>query len=154
MQPHAESSTSPIYPLDGLLQLRDVVKEDELRHPTTLDANGEECLIVVKNGNATSVTIGRATGIESFIREYDENGIHSTSMAIAIYSYSQKDGAFSAPGDSGSVIADAKGRIVGILIGGAGKKDSIDVTYASPYYWIEERIKEAFPDSYLYPITA
>jgi hypothetical protein len=75
-------------------------------------------------------------------------------MAIAIYSYSYQDGAFSAPGDSGSVIADANGRIVGILIGGAGQADSIDVTYASPYYWVEERIKKAFPDSHLYPIVA
>ncbi|KAF8838043.1 hypothetical protein BDN67DRAFT_972155 [Paxillus ammoniavirescens] len=39
----------------------DVIKENELRHPTTLDVNGEECLLVVKNGNSTDVTIGRAT---------------------------------------------------------------------------------------------
>jgi hypothetical protein len=136
------------------MQLRGVAKEDELRHPTTLDANGEECLIVVKNGNTTGGTIGRAASIESFIREYDDCGIHSTSMGVAIYSYGYGDGAFSAPGDSGSVIADADGRIVGILIGGTGKADYIDVTYASPYYWVEERIKKAFPDSCLYPIVA
>lgn len=153
MHPHAESRTSFEYPFEGLLQLRDVVKEDELRHPTMLDANGEECLIVVKNSNTTGVTFGRATGIESFVREYDAHGIRSTSMELAIYPYSYKDGAFSAPGDSGSVIADAKSRIVGILTGGTGKADCTDVTYASPYYWIEERIKKAFPDSYLYPIT-
>ncbi|KAH9924179.1 uncharacterized protein B0H18DRAFT_1120039 [Fomitopsis serialis] len=90
------------------LHLRDVVK-DELRHPTMLNANGEECLIVAKNGNTTGATIGRATGIESFVREYDEYGICSTSMEVAIYLYSHKDGAFSAPGDSGSIIADAMG---------------------------------------------
>lgn len=155
MRPHAESRTSFKYPRGGLLQLRDVVKEDELRHPTMLDANGEECLIVVKNGNTTGVTVGRATGIESFVREYDDDGsIHSTSMEVAIYPYSHKDGAFSAPGDSGSVIADANSRIVGILTGGAGNTDSTDITYASPYYWVENRIKKSFPDSYLYPITA
>jgi hypothetical protein len=154
MHPHAESRTSFKYPHGGLLQLRDIAKEDELRHPTMLDANGEECLIVVKNGNTTGVTIGRATGIESYVREYDDYGIRSTSMEVAIYPYSHKDGAFSAPGDSGSVIADANGDIVGILTGGAGKTDSTDVTYASPYYWVNERIKEAFPSAHLYPITA
>jgi hypothetical protein len=30
--------------------------------------------------------------------------------------------------------------------------DSTDVTYVTPYFWIEEQIKKAFPDSYLYPI--
>lgn len=155
LHPHAKSLK---YPLDGLLQLRDIVKEDELRHPTMLDANNEECLIVVKNGNATGATIGRATGIESFVREYNDHGIHLTSMELAIYPYSHsfKDGAFSAPGDSGSVIADANGRIVGILTGGAGQADStdLDVTYAAPYYWVHERIKEAFPNADLYPTTA
>jgi hypothetical protein len=154
MHPHVESHEPLKYPRGGLLQLRDVVKEDELRHPTMLDANGEERLIVVKNGNTTGVTIGFATGIESFVREYDNYAIGSTFMAIAIYPGSHQDGAFSAPGDSGAVIADANGRIVGILTGGAGQGEYTDVSYASPYYWVEERIKMAFPDSHLYPITA
>lgn len=118
-----------------------------------LDKNGEECIIVVKNGNTSGVTIGRVTSIESFVREYNEHGIHSTSMQVAIYPYSYEDGAFSARGDSGSVIADLTGRIIGILTGGASKTDFIDsdVTYATPYYCVEERIKKAFPDSHLYP---
>lgn len=155
LHPHAKSLK---YPHGGLLQLRDIATEDELRYPTMLDANGEECLLVIKNGNATGATIGRATGIESFVREYNDHGIHSTSMELAIYPYSQsfKDSAFSAPGDSGSVIADANGRIVGILTGGAGQAGStdLDVTYAAPYYWVHERVKEAFPNADLYPITA
>ena len=155
MLPHPEFCTSLKYPYQGLLQLH-IVKEDELRHPTMLDANGEKCIIVVKNGNTTDVTIGRATDIESFVREYDDNGIHSTSIQIAIYPYSQKDGVFSNPGDSGSVIADANGGILTILTGGAGQPetDDFDVTYAAPYYWVHERIKEAFLDAPLYPIVA
>ncbi|EKM58659.1 uncharacterized protein PHACADRAFT_89455, partial [Phanerochaete carnosa HHB-10118-sp] len=132
-----------------------VIKEDELRHPTMLDKNGELCLIVVKNSNTTDVTISRATGIESFVWEYDDSGIRSTSMEIAIHSYDKKDGVFSAPGDSESVVIDAKSRIVGIITGGTCSQiDSIDVTYASPYYWIAEHIKGAFPDSYLYSTLA
>lgn len=77
-------------------------------------------------------------------------------MEIAIYPYSHwhKDDAFSAPRDSGSVIGDANHRIVGMLIGGAGQTDSIDVTYASPYYFLDERIKKASSNSHLYPILA
>ena len=130
---------------------RSFVKDGELRCPTMLDANGEKCFIVVKNGAATGVTLGRATGIESFVREYKDYAIHSTSMEIAIYPYSHKDGAFSARGDSGSVVADANSRIVGMLTGGSGLTNSTDVTYVSPYYFLNEQIKKAFPNSYLYP---
>lgn len=134
------------------MQLRDFVKYDELRHPTMLDADREKCLIVVKNGGATGVRLGRATGLESFVREYKDNAIHLTSMQIAVYAYSQKDRAFSAPGDSGSVVVDANSRIVGMIIGGAGNEKSTDVTYLSPYYFLDECIKKAFPDYHLFPI--
>jgi len=155
MYPDTESRAKFEYPLGGLMQLRDIVKEGELPRSTMPDANGEDCLIVVKNGATTGVTIGRASGVESFVRDYKESGIHSTSMEIAIYPYSYKDGAFSAPGDSGSAIGDVNSRIVGMITGGAGKTDSsLDVTYASPYYFVDECIKKAFPNSYLFPILA
>lgn len=152
MHPHVQYRTSFRYPVGGLLQLRGVVSEDELRRPRMLEKNGEPCLFVIKNGSATGVTIGRATGIESFVREYDTHphnyAIRSTSMELAIYSYSKRDGPFSARGDSGSVIADPNGRVVGILTGGAGITDSTDVTYATPFCWVEKHIKRAFPNSY------
>ncbi|KAH9035841.1 hypothetical protein EDB84DRAFT_1588082 [Lactarius hengduanensis] len=154
MHPHPEGRSSFKFPIGGLLQVKGVVKENEIRQPTQLDKNGEECLLVIKNGKSTGVTIGRGTGIESFIREYDEYGNESTSMEVAIYSYSHKDGAFSASGDSGSIVVDGLGRIVGLLTGGTGAIDSTDVTYLTPYFWLEERIKQAFPNSYLYPTKA
>ena len=104
-----------------------------------------------KTARSTGVTIGRGTGIESFVREYDEyGGIKSTSREVAIYPYGHKDGAFSTPGDSGSIVVDGLGRIVGLLTGGAGMADSTDVTYLTPYFWVEECIKQVFPNSHLY----
>ena len=152
MHPHPRGCSSFKYPVDGFLKVKGVVKEDEIRKPKQLDANGEECLIVIKNGKTTGATIGRGSGIESFVREY-HYGIKRTSMEIAIYPYSHKDGAFSAPGDSGSIVVDGQGRIVGMLTGGAGTTESTDVTYLTPYFWLDERIKQAFPKSYLYPIV-
>jgi hypothetical protein len=152
MYPHPETCAQFKYPRGGLMKFRDFVKDGELRRPTIFDANREECLIVVKNGTSTGVTFGRTTSIESFVCDYKEYRIHSTSMEITIYPYSHKDGAFSAPGGSGSVISDANNRIVGMLTGGAGQTDSTDVTYASQYYFLDERIKKAFPNSHLYPI--
>lgn len=153
MYPNAMTRTSFKYPYGRLLQLQGVVEESELRHPTMLDADGEACIIVVKSGNSTGVTIGRATGIESFVRECFEDGTNETSMELAVYPYCHDDGAFSKPGDSGSIIADGKGRIIGLLTSGSGKTDPTDITYASPFFWIfEERIKVSFPDAHLYPV--
>lgn len=153
MHPHPEGRSSYQYPLDNLLQVKGVVPEEEIRNPKQLDGNEEEFLPVVKNGKTTGVTIGRGTGIESFVRQYDNYGVKRTSMEIAVYPYSYRDGAFSAPGDSGSIVVDGQGRIVGLLTGGTGTSDSTDVTYLTPYFWLDERVKEVFPNSYLYPIV-
>lgn len=109
MYPHAETCPRFKYPGGGLMQRQRIVKGGELRRPAMLDANGGECLIIIKDGTSTSVTLGHGTGIESFVRDYNKYGTHSTSMEIVIHPYSHnlKDGAFSTPGDSGSVIGDA-----------------------------------------------
>jgi len=88
---------------DRLLPLRDLISEDFMRKPDMLDHDGESCLLVIKNGNATGVTIGRATGIFSYVRKYSSNNTHQTSTEWAILPYDNKSGAFSARGDSGSI---------------------------------------------------
>lgn len=145
MHPHSESRSSFKYPRGGLLKLQGVILREELRQPKMLDENGEECLIVLKNGNTTGETIGRATGIYSFVRYYKDYQIKTTSMKVAVYGYSHGSGAFSAPGDSGSVVADANNRIVGIITGGTGLTDSTDVTYVIPYYWLEQAYQARLP---------
>ena len=39
-------------------------------------------------------------------------------MELGVYSYGHKDISFSAPGDSGSIIANGEGRILGLLTRG------------------------------------
>ncbi|KAI0040893.1 hypothetical protein FA95DRAFT_1576687 [Auriscalpium vulgare] len=150
MYPHAETRAKVKYPVDGLMRLRGFVEHGGLRHPKMLDVNKDECPIVVKNGATTGATLGRATGIESFVREYKKYAISSTFMAVAVYPYSHKDGAFSAGGDSGSVVADANSRIVGMIIGGTGLLETTDVTYVMPSSFLFQRIKKAFPRYRIY----
>jgi hypothetical protein len=146
-----DAPTTFKYPYDRLLKLRDFIQEDDMHNPDMLDREGEPCLFVTKNGNATGLTVGRASGIFSFVREYFENGTHHTSTEWAILPY-DKSGVFSALGDSGSVIADGRGRMGGLVTGGSGKMESLDVTYATPLFWLLPRIMDnGFPDAHLYP---
>lgn len=119
--------------------------------PDMCDSDGEPCILVVKNGNTTNTTIGRANGVFSIVRDYFQDmSIHQTSMEWAIINYGSKSEGFSEPGDSGSVIADIRGRIGGLLTSGSGKTQSSDITYATPFWWLLERIKaNGFPDAHL-----
>ncbi|KAI0054210.1 hypothetical protein BV25DRAFT_1895740 [Artomyces pyxidatus] len=117
-----------------------------------LDANGEDCPVLSNEGFDTGRALERNTGGGTVLDDYKDYAIHSTSREIAVYPYSHKDGAFSAPGDFGSVFGDASYGVVGMLLGGAGQADFTDATYVSAYAFLEEGIKQAFPKSHLFPI--
>lgn len=139
------------YPLDRLVALTRILSEHELRHPTSVDENGAPCMVVLKDGAATGLTIGRASGIMSFVREYADDETYRTFKAWAILPYDQEAGSFSASGDSGAIVVDGVGSIGGMIIGGAGKiADQLDITYAIPYAVIEKSIKSKYPDARLY----
>jgi hypothetical protein len=153
MYPRTDTALNFEYPDDHLLPLWDLISEDSMRKPDMLNRDGESCLLVIKNGNATGVTIGRATGIFSYVHKYFSNNTHQTLMEWAILPYDNKSGAFSAHGNSGSIIADGRGRVSGILTGGAGKMGSSDITYATSFFWLLPRIKQnGFPHVHLYPV--
>jgi hypothetical protein len=153
LYPHTGTTTTVDYPHDRLLKLQGTISEDLMRKPDMLDHNGDPCLFVVKNGATTGVTIGRATGIFSYIRKLSRKDAGKRSMEWAILPYDHKSGAFSASGDSGSIIADSCGRIGGLLTGGSGNPQMLlDITYATPFFWLLPRIKEnGFPNAYIYP---
>ncbi len=153
--PHIEKpSVSDHNPVFRLLSLQGTISDEEMRHQTALDQNNELYLTVIKDGSTTGVTIGRASGIMSFVREYSEDGSHETSKEWPILPYDKKSGAFSAPGDSGAVIVDGLGRFGGLLTGGAaGISDSsnsnLDISYATPFTFIEKSIKAKYPNAHL-----
>jgi hypothetical protein len=123
MYPRDDGMTTFKYPDDRLLPLCDMFTKELMREPDMLDHDNEACLLVIKSGNTTNITIRRATGIFSFVRD-DDTG--EESMEWAIYNYDNKSGVFSAPGDSGSIIVDGLGRIGGLLTGGTGKTERSD----------------------------
>jgi hypothetical protein len=151
MYPRHDAPTTFKYPRGRLLKLRDIIPEDQMRNPDMLDPSGEQCLFVIKNGKTSGVTIGRATGIFSFVRQRFDNGTDQTSMEWAILPYDTKSGVFSGRGDSGLVIVDGRGRLGGLLTSGAGNTESSDITYATPLFWLIPRIRDnGFPNAHIY----
>jgi len=153
MWPQPADSADYQYPADGLLQAYDIVPEDELRNPQHLDVHNQKCLLVVKNGTTTATTFGRVNGLESFVRHYPPYGIKETSTEIAVLRYSKDHARFSEPGDSGSIVLDRTGRIVGVLTGGGGSTDSTDISYLTPYFEIHAQLTAKYPGIHLYPVV-
>ncbi|KAG8752242.1 hypothetical protein FRC11_008546, partial [Ceratobasidium sp. 423] len=129
------------YPLDRLLKLEGTIPDEEMRHPTAVDRNNEPCLMVMKRGNTTGLTVGRANNTFSYVRYYYDDNV-KTSKEWAILPRDSKSGAFSELGDSGSVIVDGRGRMGGLLTAGAGIIDSSDITYATPTTFLLKRMEE------------
>ncbi|KAI0059370.1 hypothetical protein BV25DRAFT_1809287, partial [Artomyces pyxidatus] len=84
-------------------------------------------------------------GLKSFTRTYETFGISHTSIENAVLRYGSP-GKFSDGGDSGSIVLDREGRIIGVLTGGEDPTDEIHTAYLTPYWWI----KEQFPGIALY----
>lgn len=142
-------------PIDHLLRLRGTISDEEMRHPTDLDESGEPCIKVIKRGATTGLTVGRANELASFVRypPYNTGSSSETrSTEWAIVGYNKQAGDFSRGGDSGSVIADSRGRIGGLLTAGSMRNQTVisDTSYATPISFVLEQIGAKFPDLYLY----
>ena len=140
--PNHQDTYSYKHPHDRLLRVKDTIPDEEMRHLTALDENDDPCLMVIKRGNTTGLTVGRANNIFSYARNYYNDNKTETSKEWAILPFDSKSGPFSAKGDSGSVIVDRLGRIGGLLTGGAGATSSLDITYATPIGFLLKRMQE------------
>jgi hypothetical protein len=114
--------------------------------------NPAPCLIVGKDGAASGLTFGCYAGLESYL--CDQQGVMSTELAI--YALDKHGPDFSTHGDSGALIWDGLGRMVGQLHSGQfkGPQDTPPhVTYATPGWWLQERIQKIFPDAVFFKNT-
>ena len=123
-----EANSTRSRPVGGLLQ--GVVQQEGIRRPAQLDGNGEPCLTRHQKREDDRVTVGRAIGIQSVHRVPHHQEYVDGARGLP---YSHKDGAFSASGDSGSIVVDGDGHIVGLVTGSSSTTNSTDVTYLTPY---------------------
>ncbi|KAF8881065.1 hypothetical protein CPB84DRAFT_1873641, partial [Gymnopilus junonius] len=146
---HPRIDSIPVikFPSDGLLRIKGCVTKEQLANPELLDINGYPCLVVLKDGCASDLTFGRYAGLESFV--CDENGVRS--VELAFYNYDEQSRPFSSKGDSGSLIVNGKGEMVGLLRSGMSRaltgSMSTYVTYATPAWRLREWIMEIYPNA-------
>lgn len=154
--PNLQIAHKFMFPLNHLLRLRGTIPVEEMRDPPELDKNGDPCLMVVKNGNTTALTIGRANDVRSCVRNYFQDDITDYSMEWPILSFDIESGPFAAPGDSGAVVADYTGRLGGIITSGAGcpmtNDTGKDIIYVTSIDSIMTSIKVKFPKAHLNPV--
>ncbi|KAF8994474.1 hypothetical protein BDQ17DRAFT_1366852, partial [Cyathus striatus] len=153
MLPYTYYYKYPMFPWsDRRFSIQGVIPEDELIRPIKRDTNGEPYSKLMKNCSRNETDVGCGNGIKSFVREYFSDGTEQTSLEFGILADKIRS-AFSCPGDSGSIIVDSEGRAAALLFGGCGyDEDSpADITYATPFEWLLERIKAKFPNVHLYP---
>jgi len=128
-------------PPNRQLKITGIVTRERLANPDCFDSNNKPCLIVLKDGGTSDLTVGRYAGLEAYL--CDDLG--QESIELAIYNYNKQSGDFSAKGDSGSLIVDGMGNMVGILHSGMPKDASSHVTYATPAWWIVKQIRVKYP---------
>ena len=83
--PQSSGRTTFKWPADRQLRIKGCVSRELLAVPDCFDSNGEPCLIVMKNGNATDLTVGRYAGLEAYL--CDNSGVES--IELAIYNYNK-----------------------------------------------------------------
>ena len=135
------------YPLDGLLEIKGTISDEEMRKPPTRDKDGNPCCIVIKSGHATGLTFGRANTVFSYVRNCYHDGSIKISKEWPILQHSESR-YFSVMGDSGSVVVDGLGRMGGIITSCAGQipdpqsDEFPDITYVTPISFLLKRIED------------
>jgi len=138
MYPSPRNSHGFKYPPEGIFKIQGIISKEDMSKSDMLDRNEMPCLIVMKRGLATGLTLGRANEISSFTRTYFTDTPPKKALEWVICPYDSKYPPFAAPGDSGAAIVDCRGRLGGIVTGG---HDNLDLTYATPAFSILDSLK-------------
>ena len=152
MYPNATNPHSFKYPDNGLLKVSGTIPDEEMwkLSPRTLDHDNDPCIMVIQCGCTSDLTVGRLNGIRSFTR-YCSKGQAHISKEIAVLPRNSDSGVFSCGGDSGSPVVDGKGRLAGMITGGAGDTIVSDCTYCTSINFLKMRMLEYGLEANLFP---
>ncbi|KAJ3566899.1 hypothetical protein NP233_g6713 [Leucocoprinus birnbaumii] len=135
------------WPLDCLLRFSGTMSDEEMYHSNpsnTVNPSGDTTIMVLQRGRTSGLTFGRLNTLRSFTRQYcEDEPAGETSKEVAVFALTGHERVprpFSKLGDSGSCVVDGKGNVAGMLTGGAGAPDRLDVAYLTSANFILERL--------------
>ena len=142
MDPHRANPPLFEYPGNRLLKFSGTISDEEMWRP--------------QRPPATTTTLWSSSAATPqhcpFIHQVSFNGQPGqTSKGVAILPRDYKANAFSNPGDSGSAVIDGKGRLAGLLTGGAGANEEFDCSYVTSIDFILKRMLEYGIEANLHP---
>jgi hypothetical protein len=152
MYPNLRNSHSFDYPGDHLLSLWGTIMDDKMCKPTLYDQNSNPCIMVIKHGRTTGLTVSHANNILSYTHNYFSNN-YKVSKEWAILPFDNRSSAFTAKGNSSAVIVNDARWIGGLLTGSSGATDFTDVTYVIPISFVlkaihgDKSLTKAYPKS-------
>jgi hypothetical protein len=144
MHPHPANPNSFKYPKNCLFELYSTISDKEMwkLDGRTLNHHNNPCIMVIKRGYASGLTIGRLNSIRSVTRVPSKDWPGQESKEIVVFPRNSKSSAFSQPGDSGSAVIDGKGRLARLITGGAGNTKVSDCTYVTSINFLIEHMLE------------
>ena len=156
MYPHPANPHSFKYPDNRLFEFHGKLSDKEMEKPDpkSIDQHQDPVIMVLKNGATSGVTVGRLNTIDSFVRVYFKGTPGEWSREVAVLSRDSKSGPFSDLGDSGSAVVAGDHRLVGLLTGGAGYSEVLDVTYVTSIDAILEGLAAFGYEANLHPTIA
>lgn len=141
------------YPSDRLLKISGTIPDKEMwkLSQRTVNHHGDPCIMVIKRGNTSGLTVGRLNNIRSFTRYYVGVG-DAISKEVVILPRDSKSGTFSVRGDSGSAVIDGEGRLAGLITAGSGVSEDFDCTYVMSINFLLQRMHEMHIKPNLFPV--
>ena len=135
--PNSANRTSFKYPQEDLFRIEGCLTAGDLMKPYFLNEVCNPEFIVAKNGAGTGLTFGRYSAMEA----YTHYGFDDESYEVAVYPYKKGGDNFSAKGDSGALVFNAEGKMVGIVHGGS----LTHVTFATPAHFVIDQLRQRYP---------
>ena len=120
--------------------------------PTNLDHDN---VVVMNNGSASDLTIGRHNIIQAFVWTYSIDGQPGKmSKTMRVLPRNSGSGSFSAHEDSGSAVIDDIDRVCDIITGGDGSTDDSDCTFVTSINFLLKRLKSFGIEANIFPLAA
>lgn len=150
--------TSFRYPVGNLLRFAGTVSDQEMFKPDPKNKDDDDApaIMVLKQGNASDLTVGRLNTVRAFVREYSKGQPGEMSKELSVLPRNYQSGPFSDRGDSGSVVVDGRGRVCGIITGGDGAPgvSESDCAYVTSINFLIKRLADYQIKANILPLPA